>query len=336
MTEAQFAKMVSIYFDLKETEEKLDKFTNKQTWNDVHYNSLAAHVVPLNGYFDDNIRNSVVKRGTVAQVLAYIGGYKMGLNDSIDFLLDNKITVDQDQSYKDKELLKYFGSNNKLTRAQVVTFLYRMNHNNLSEINSNTIISFDNDDRLDKKASEGKNRVDQSLAVGENKIIEDNRWSVESDEGSASWNGSGRPGVSDGGYGNHLDREIEDLDKDNKYSAEIKKVLPNDYVFGAMGDDIMFIERKGMPALSISLVDDYEYSDYIAKGNINLDIYEKSNENIEVAYELSKLFGLKLNKDRFTKNLKKSENVDDTFVKEEKYRFINMAGGSYFSVYWDK
>lgn len=136
VTEAQFAKMVTQFFNLPSATETLKKKTPKEHWADDSYNRLAAIGVPLFGYIDNDLRNKPVKRGTVAIVLAYSLDSDVNLTNSINFLIDKKITSGQNPEFKGKDLLEYFGYENNLTRAQVVSFLYRMSNTNLIKLDS--------------------------------------------------------------------------------------------------------------------------------------------------------------------------------------------------------
>lgn len=61
VTEAQFASMLANFFHLNAVNQTLAKQTPNEAWSDDVYNSLAAYGVPLNGYFDNTIRNQPVK-----------------------------------------------------------------------------------------------------------------------------------------------------------------------------------------------------------------------------------------------------------------------------------
>lgn len=164
VTESQFVKMVSSYLGLKDTSGNLKKNNGQGShWSDTHYDAMAKHGVPLNGYFDNSIRNSPMKRGSVAQALAYLLGDETDLTESINFLLDTGITSGQNPQFKGKDLYKFFGTTNNLTRGQVITFLYRMDSkgmNNLSSMADGTG-SYEQD--LNSKAKEGYSYVDVSL-----------------------------------------------------------------------------------------------------------------------------------------------------------------------------
>ena len=164
VTEAQFVKMVSNYLGLKDTAGNLSK--NKGSgahWSDSHYDAMAKHGVPLNGYFDNTIRNNPMKRGSVAQVFGYLLGDTLELNDSINYLLSTGVTSGQNPQYEGKDLNKFFGTTNNLTRGQVITFLYRMDSKNLNNLSSLADMSASDSNNLNVKAKEGYSYVDVSL-----------------------------------------------------------------------------------------------------------------------------------------------------------------------------
>ena len=170
VTEAQFAKMLVNYFNLKSISDSTSGNINTNLWSDEYYQTLAAYGVPLNGYFNTSSRNTTVKRGVVAQALAYLADGKTNLTDSIQYLITNEITVGQDKSYENKDIKKYFGSNNSLTRKQVVTFLNRMDNKEIVDLSSVTL------DRqkdlanltVNEQAKKGSNLLDSSLYQGGN------------------------------------------------------------------------------------------------------------------------------------------------------------------------
>ena len=170
VTEAQFAKMLVNYFNLQSITGSTSGNIYTNVWSDEYYQTLAAYGVPLNGYFNTSSRNTAVKRGVVAQALAYLADGKTNLNDSIQYLINNEITVGQDKSYENKDIKKYFGSDNSLTRKQVVTFLNRMDNKEIVDLSSVTL------DRqkdlanltVNEQANKGSNLLDSSLYQGGN------------------------------------------------------------------------------------------------------------------------------------------------------------------------
>lgn len=71
VTEAQFVKMLTKYFNLEDSYGDIKKAKMEEHWADTNYDAIGQYSVPLNGYFNNEIRNQPVKRGVVAQALAY-------------------------------------------------------------------------------------------------------------------------------------------------------------------------------------------------------------------------------------------------------------------------
>lgn len=165
VTEAQAAKMLANYFHLKDTYGNLKKETKSAHWADEYYDALAQYAVPLNGYFHNNIRNQPIKRGVVAQALAYIADGRTNLRESIEFLLFNRITTGQNPEYQYTNLEKFFGVSNHLTRAQIVTFLYRMENEGFHKLSEK--IEMPNGESINQLAATGKNYVDSRLRMTE-------------------------------------------------------------------------------------------------------------------------------------------------------------------------
>lgn len=183
VTEQQFAQILVSYFDLEPVSEELDKFTKKEIPSDANYNTLAAYQVPLNGYFHNSIRGAAVKRGTVAQAIAYIADGQTTLNKAIHFLLDHDISNGQNAKYEQTNLLHFFGTTNNLTRAQLVLFFYNMQNKNFFYRSDMAEESFASNSPLYERASSARNMLDKSLRTGAN-------WSPTADKKpNKSWNG---------------------------------------------------------------------------------------------------------------------------------------------------
>lgn len=126
VTEAQFAKMLVEYFDLNMYEYNSSLTGTQNLWSEAYYATLAQHGVPLNGYFEKTLRNSSIERGLVAHSMNYLFGGYTNLYDSVDSFIGSNISTGQYPEYKGKDTLRYFGYKNSLTRAQAVTFFYRL------------------------------------------------------------------------------------------------------------------------------------------------------------------------------------------------------------------
>lgn len=170
ISEQQFARMLVTYFDLDEAgvEHELSKNTPTEKDSDVIYNTLATYGVPLNGFFDNRIRSDYITRGVVAQALGYVVDGQTTLDESITFLLDAYISTGQNSKYEDYDVVKYFGAENTLTRAQAVSLFYRLSEKNyfyISNIAQETQQNFD-EKTVMTRASEARSMIDEDFAKG--------------------------------------------------------------------------------------------------------------------------------------------------------------------------
>lgn len=185
ITEQQFAHILVNYFDLEPTNNALQKYTKKPLSSDPNYNTLAAYQVPLNGYFDNTIREQPIKRGVVAQAIAYVAEGKANLNQSIRFLVDHGISSGQYPQYEYTNLAKFYGATNNLTRAQVVALFFNLQSKTYFYISDPAENSYSNPNgvALNTRANNARNAVDSSLRKGKN-------WSLTPDKNpSKTWNG---------------------------------------------------------------------------------------------------------------------------------------------------
>lgn len=185
VTEQQFAQLLVSYFELEPVVDELTKFSKNEISSDANYNTLAAYQVPLNGYFDNQIRGAAIKRGTVAQALAYLLNNDTALNPSIRFLMNHDISNGQNPKYENTNIQRFFGTTNNLTRAQLVTFFYKLQAKSFFYLSPNAENSFENVEAftLNKRANLARNTLDKSLRKGYN-------WSSEANtKPSKTWDG---------------------------------------------------------------------------------------------------------------------------------------------------
>lgn len=175
ITEQQFAKLLANYFELETALDELKKQTVAANWSDEFYNRLASYGVPLNGYFNNTIRATAVKRGVVAQAITHLAEGKRGLNDSIQFLLDHYISTGQNPTYENRNLQKFFGTSNHMTRAQVVTLLYRLDSMKFYAISDDAEEIYQNAGNISitTRAKNGQNQLDQTMQLA---TAEKNPW----------------------------------------------------------------------------------------------------------------------------------------------------------------
>lgn len=225
VTEAQFVKMVTNYLGLKDTAGNITKNKgNNAHWADSDYDAMAKHGVPLNGYFDNKLRNTAMKRGTVAQALGYLLGEETSLKGSINFLLKQGVTSGQNPQYEGKDLFKFFGSSNNLSRAQVITFLHRMDSKKLTNLSTIADMTASDSNSLNAKAKEGYSYMDVSL--GGSKPSTDNN---SSGNNNSNNNNSGNVGNgnTDVTFNNDLlynsvGTNVSKIIKDKKYDIDVR------------------------------------------------------------------------------------------------------------------
>ena len=185
VSEQQFAQILVNYFDLEPTDDELVKYTKKAVSSDATYDTLAAYEVPLNGYFDNTIREQPITRGVVAQAITYVAEGKATLKDSIRFLVDHHISSGQYPKYEFTNLVKFYGATERLTRAQVVALFYNLQSKkyfSISEEAENSYLN-PNEVALNKRANNARNTIDASLRKGKD-------WSTTPDNNqSKTWNG---------------------------------------------------------------------------------------------------------------------------------------------------
>lgn len=165
ITEQQLAKLLANFYELETPIDELKKQTPSANWSDDFYNQLASYGVPLNGYFDNRIRAATVKRGVVAQAIAHLASGKKSLDQSIQFLLDTYISSGLNPQYEERNLQKFYGVTSNMTRAQVVTMLYRMDERNYYEISADAQAIHENANNvsLNNRAKNAQNQLDKSL-----------------------------------------------------------------------------------------------------------------------------------------------------------------------------
>lgn len=254
VTEAQFVKMASIYLGLTDTAGNITKNSGSH-WSDAYYDAMSKHAVPLNGYFDDVIRNTAMKRGNVAQVLGYLLGDSADLNTSVNFLLKNDITTGQNPQFEDNDLNKFFGATNNLTRGQAITFLYRMDRKNLNNLSSLADMTSNDAISLNAKAKEGYSHVDSLVKIKVVEPTESNGFAKEIHFGNLDIKFT--PGQK-----GHDINEVKEIRKgyvDNVFTADADE-LGSELVFEDFKKDVNDKNKKIVENLDKSL--DYKTADF--------------------------------------------------------------------------
>lgn len=159
VTEAQFVKMLVIFFNLKDDQGNVTKSTGVSHWSDTYYDALAKHGVPLSGYFDNTVRMTPIQRGNVAQAIGYLVADHQSLEHSIQFMLETGITQGQNPQFENIDINDFFGSTNHLTRAQAVTFLHRLHMEQFTQLAKGANETARDEASIDAKASKAVDKL---------------------------------------------------------------------------------------------------------------------------------------------------------------------------------
>lgn len=164
VTEAQFAKMLSKFLGLKDDQGNLIKNTSDSHWADEYYDCLAAYSTPLNGYFDNTLRNKPVKQGVVVQAIGHLTGNTISLSQAITFMNAKGIKTGSNFRFKGQ----FFDATNDITRAQVAALLYHMHKVGLEGASDEVVNIYNNQDELSlaSLANEGISALNSFLRLG--------------------------------------------------------------------------------------------------------------------------------------------------------------------------
>ena len=161
ITEAEFAKMLSTFLILKDEPRKLVKQTPESHWADEYYNQLATYGTPLNGYFDNTLRDKLVKRGVVVHAIGHLTGNTTSLSEAINLMTMKGVKTGPVFPFE----CQLFGLTNDLTRAQVAVLLYQLHKVGLEE--ATVAVEKREDISLVALANKGISTLDSSFRLGE-------------------------------------------------------------------------------------------------------------------------------------------------------------------------
>lgn len=129
ISEAEFAKIIANYFKVDFANGyTIQKQQGGKHWSDPYYDALVPYSVALRGYLRNEYRDSAINRGLFAQAI-----YQLSLNREyydtykiLTYLYELDITKGKNPTAP--SIYDQFGVKDSLTRAELVTFIYRM-HN---------------------------------------------------------------------------------------------------------------------------------------------------------------------------------------------------------------
>lgn len=144
ITAEQFAKLTAVFFNLQPNEfqiqptdwdQKVNGLQSYSSWSAPYFSTLAAYEVPYLFYEGfEHYRMKPINRGLVAQVYGYLLTGDAEINNSIAFLKAKGITKMKYPHYLTE--IMQFDIKSTITRAETVTFFYRLANNNLKTIHS--------------------------------------------------------------------------------------------------------------------------------------------------------------------------------------------------------
>lgn len=144
ITAEQFAKLITVFFNLQPNafqiqptnwDQQVNGIQSYKTWSAPYFSTLAAYEVPYLFYEGmEYNRTKPINRGLVAQVYSYLLTGDANLNNSIAFLKANGITKMKYPHYLTD--IMQFDIKSTITRAETVTFFYRLANSNLTTLHS--------------------------------------------------------------------------------------------------------------------------------------------------------------------------------------------------------
>ncbi|MGN7476900.1 S-layer homology domain-containing protein [Solibacillus silvestris] len=120
VTEAQFAKIYTNFFNF----DKSKQTVSGEHWSNEFYRTLQDYDIEMLGTNISKMRSASINRGTVAEMIGYGLGTARSVPDAIDYLFEQKITNGKFANKANP--LDRFGAAEKITRAELVVFFYRL------------------------------------------------------------------------------------------------------------------------------------------------------------------------------------------------------------------
>lgn len=126
VTEAEFATMLARYAKNVDYEKLLSLPNNH--WSQHIYNELAKYKLPFKGYNSNDVKDTPVTRGTIAQIIAAKNGFDLSLEESVEYMYENDLSNGKG-TVKDFENYDAYGP---MKRAEAAAFLNRLSDANVT------------------------------------------------------------------------------------------------------------------------------------------------------------------------------------------------------------
>lgn len=122
ITEAEFAAVLARYVTNIDVS-KLEKIEGRH-WSQHIYNALAEYQLPFKGYNNDEIKDTGLTRGRIAQIIAAKNGFNLTERQAIYYMYENDISnglIPGELSFES------YGADKPVLREQIPGFFYRLN-----------------------------------------------------------------------------------------------------------------------------------------------------------------------------------------------------------------
>jgi len=117
--EAEFAAILARYVDNTDKELIKEREPGKH-WSQSIYDELLRWALPLKGYTDDTIKDSVITRGDVARVIAAKNGFNLTERQAVYYMYENDLSTGMFPGRLDFDS---YGVDKPLQRDQITQFM---------------------------------------------------------------------------------------------------------------------------------------------------------------------------------------------------------------------
>lgn len=120
VSEAEFVTMLAR--SINNNEFYFGKTAEDDHWAQSTYDELGEYKLPLLGYKDTVLKNSPIRRGQAAKIIARIYGFDLNLVEAVDFMYENDLS----KGNGNKENFENYGAFDILNRSQAIALLNAM------------------------------------------------------------------------------------------------------------------------------------------------------------------------------------------------------------------
>lgn len=123
VSEAEFAAILARYV-VNTDKEKISQRQQGKHWAQPIYDELLRWALPLNGYTNDTIKDSVITRGDVARVIAAKNGFNLNERQAVYYMYENDLSSGM---IPNRMTFDSYGVDKPLQRDQITQFIKLLN-----------------------------------------------------------------------------------------------------------------------------------------------------------------------------------------------------------------